>query len=48
VVVFWEVLLDARLPLSGPGGRPRDELPLSVNQLIEIAADPRLDVFAHR
>ncbi len=46
VIYVSELLVDGRLPLSAQeDGRPRDELPLTVDQLIEIATDPRLDVF---
>lgn len=48
VVVFWELRLDGRVRLSSPDGHPRDELPLSVDELIEVALDPRLDVFDQR
>jgi hypothetical protein len=49
VIDVWELLVDGRLPLSAQeDGQPRDELPLTVDQLIEIAVDPRLDVFTHQ
>ena len=49
VVYVFELLVDGRLPLSAQEhGQPRDDLPLTVDQLIEIAVDPRLDIFAHQ
>ncbi|MBX6750180.1 MAG: hypothetical protein IRY85_11020, partial [Micromonosporaceae bacterium] len=42
----WMLAEDLRHWHSQPTAPPRAELPLSIEQFIEIATDPRLDVFA--
>jgi hypothetical protein len=48
VVQAWMFAQDLRHWHSQPTAPPRAELPLTIDQLIEIATDPRLDVFAQR
>lgn len=42
----WMLTQDYRHWRSQPTAPPRAELPLSIDQLIEVATDSRLDVFA--